>query len=219
MNFTELKTKITSLLDRSDYDTKVGGYINSAIHELEQDFDWRQMEAKATGNLTSIIDYIAIPARYKNTKSLIITDSSNSNKQIVLTKKDYLFMIAQYPYGSDKKDTPKTYATKTSESNFVVRPYPDKTYAYELITNNFSADLVVTTNESNYWMTDMWKVVYYGSLIQYELDSGKRIVLGTEEAPITPTIFYKELLSKLKNNQINERKSRAQIYESVDYVV
>ena len=216
MNFSGLITKITTLLDRSDYDTKAGEFINSAIHELEQTYDWRQMEAAPlTGNFTTSIDYITIPSRYKNTKCLFITVDTMEKP---LAKKKYFWLKSHYPYGSNSKGEPEYFAIKTGESRFIVRPYPQQTYAYELVYNAFSSDLVVETNESNFWMEELWEIVFYGALIQYELDSGKKLELGTEESPMSPQLLYNNLLSKLIKAQIDEEISDYPIYTGVDYV-
>ncbi len=216
MNFTQLKTKITALLDRSDYNARAGEFINSAIHILEQTYDWRQMEAApVTGNLTTSGDYIAIPDRYKNVKSLFITANTREKP---LAKKDYFWIKSRYPYGTDGRGEPEVFATKTGESKFIIRPYPQQTYAYELIYNAFSADLVTDTNESNFWMSDMWEIVYYGALINYELDSGKKLEIGTEDAPLSPRILYDSLLGKLMKTQIDEELSHYPLYSGADYV-
>lgn len=216
MNFTQLKTKITTLLDRSDYDTRAGEFINSAIHILEQTYDWRQMEAApVTGNLTTSIDYIDIPARYKNVKCLFITVDTREKP---LSKKSYFWIKSHYPSGSNSKGEPEMFATKTGESKFVIRPYPQQTYAYELVYNAFSSDLVTDTNESNFWMSDMWEIVYYGALINYELDSGKKLDLGTADAPLSPRILYDSLLGKLMKTQTDEELSHYPLYSGADYV-
>jgi hypothetical protein len=126
-------------------------------------------------------------------------------------------MISRYPDGSNNPATPKVFATKQASSRFVVRPYPDNTYAYEMVTRNFSLDLS-DASPSNFWMTDMWEIVFYGALIQYELDSGKKLTLGTDEVPMSPMMLYERLYSKLTKNQIDEKRSRAPLYRGADWV-
>lgn len=215
MNFTELKTKITTLLDRADYDVLAGQFINAAIQELEQSFDWRQMETEYTGSITTSVDYIPMPTRYESCAYLIIT---SNNRQKFLLKQDYAYMISKYPHGNSNPSEPKVFATKQSASRFIVRPYPEKTYTYELCTRSFSADLS-DTNPTNFWMVEMWLIVFYGALIQYELDSGKKLQLGTEEFPLSPGILYQSLYAKLTKKQIDERRSRAPLYRGTDWVV
>lgn len=216
MNFSGLITKITSLLDRSDYDTKAGEFINSAIHELEWSYNWRKMEAApVTGNLTTTVDYISIPSKYKRVKSLFVTVDTIEKP---LAKKSYFWLKSHYPHGTSSPGEPSIFAIKQGESKFYVRPYPQQTYSYELIYDVFSDDLVVNTNESNFWMTDMWEIVYYGALLQYELHSGKRLTLGTEDQPMSPATLYNGLLPKLLKAHADEEYCDHPIYESVDYV-
>lgn len=215
MDFTTLKTRITGLIDRSDYDTNAGIFINSAIHELEMSYNWRKMEASPlTGNLTTSVDYVAIPTRYKRAKSFLITVDT---KEKPLAKKGYFWLKSHYPYGANSKGEPEAYAIKQGESRFYVRPYPQQTYAYELICDVFSEDLS-DASPSNFWMTDMWEIVYYGALLQYELHSGKKLVLGTEDHPMSPTTLYNSLLPKLLKTHADEEYCDHPIYESVDYV-
>lgn len=205
MNFTDLKSRITSLLDRSDYDTKAGVYINSAIHQLEQRFNWLGMENRTTGTLTST-GYIDIPTKYKSTKYFIVPDSDI----VVLDKRSYGFIKANFT----STGVPCCFATLKSLSRLVVGPTPSSDYSYELIYNKYSDDLT-DASPSNFWMTDMWEVVYYGALIQYELDSGKKLQLGTEEMPMSPTLLFEQAYNTLRMAEINEDFSDKPIYESV----
>lgn len=215
MNFGELQTQVKNKIDYGDQATKVPTYINSAIHILEEEDDWPHMESVLTGNLTTSVDYIAIPTRYKNCKyHIFITDGA---RQKAVVKAAYGEMLLLYPDGSSAKSLPRRFARKESGSKFIVRPYPEKTYAYELLANVYSADLVAD-GDSNWWTANKWELVMYGALIQYELDSGVELKLGTEEAPLSPAILYAGLLTKVKNNNIRERNVQGVAYSSVAYV-
>lgn len=214
MNFGELQTQVSNKIDYGDQAAKIPTYINSAIHILEEEDDWPHMENKATGNLTTSVDFIAIPTRYKNTKSLFITDDT---KQKEVHIGEYSEIIQDYPSGSNSKSLPKRFAEKYSESNFIVRPYPDKTYAFEMLTNVFSADLSASA-DSNWWTANKWEIVMYGALIQYELDSGEQLKLGTEEMPLSPTILYQGLLSILKLNRKRRKYTKGIAYSKASYV-
>lgn len=205
MNFTDLKSRITSLLDRSDYDTKAGVYINSAIHELERRFNWLGMENRTAGSLTST-GYIDIPSKYKSVKYFIVPDS----EIVVLDKRSYGFIKANFT----STGVPCCFATLKALGRFIIGPTPSDDYSYELIYNKYSDDLT-DASPSNFWMTDMWEIVYYGALIQYELDSGKKLQLGTEEAPMSPTILFEQAYNTLRMAEINEDFSDKPIYESV----
>ena len=208
MNFTDLKSRITSLIDRSDYDTKAGVYINSAIHLLERRFDWLSMENRSTGTLTST-GYIAMPSKYKNSKYFIVPDSDI----VVLDKRSYGFIKSNY----STTGVPECFATLKSLSRIVIGPTPSQDYSYEFIYNKYSDDLT-DASPSNFWMTDMWEVVYYGALIEYELDSGKKLMLGTEDAPLSPAILFERAYNELRMAEIDEDFSDKPIYEVGNWV-
>lgn len=203
MNFTEIKTKITALLDRSDYDEKSGQFINSAMRKAEVAYDWTGMEYITTGTLST--DEITIPSRYKNVKWLKL---NNGTKDFFPMKKSYGFVIDNYPYGSTKKSAPKVFASKRGAGIFVLRPYPDTsvTYTYELTINRYSDELS-DSSPTNYWTDGDWQLLFYGALIEYELDSGKRLILGTEDQPISPGLLYSQLYTDLVRAEINEYKT------------
>ena len=213
MNFGELQTQVSNKVGYNDQSEKIPTYINSAIHQLEQEDDWPHMETRATGNLTSSQDYIAIPSKYKNVVTLKITDS---DQEIFLRKGSYETIINLYPFGITSKACLKRFAKKKSESNFIVRPYPDKTYAYELISNNYSTDLSASS-DTNYWTDENWEIVMYGALIQWELDSGSKLTLGTEEVPLSPALLYANLLRILRRNRTTEKYTNGVAYASSVY--
>ena len=215
MNFGELQTQVLNKIDYGDQITKVPTYINSAIHQLEEEDDWPHMESKLSGDLTTSVDYIAIPTRYKNCKYRLFVTDSDVQKPVV--KCEYDALIEAHPYGSTNKSLPKRFAEKPSESNFIVRPYPDKTYAYELLVNVFSADLSAS-GDTNYWTNNKWEIVMYGALVQFELDSGEQLKLGTEEMPLSPTILYMNLLNLLKRSRKLRKYAGGFAYSSAAYV-
>lgn len=173
MTFSSLKTKIADYLARSDLSSQIEDFINSAMHQVEKGYMnpstghfesliWRRaMEVKTTG--TSTNDYIAFPTRYKEVKSLFITDD---DKQVRLVKQDYGEMIEEYNLGTADKRRPIQFAPVYADSKFYLRPYPDKTYSYELISYNYSADLAVSTNENNWWTDNAWEILLYGALLE-----------------------------------------------------
>ena len=215
MNFSDLQTQVSNKIGYGDQSSKIPTYINSAIHQLEDEDDWSHMESKLSGNLTTSVDYIAIPTRYKNCKYRMFVTDSDVQKPVV--KCEYDALIEAHPYGSTKKGLPLRFAEKPSESNFIVRPYPDKTYAYELLVNVYSVDLVADA-DTNYWTANKWEIVMYGALIQFELDSGEQLKLGTEEMPLSPTILYENLLRLLKRNRKLRKYAGGFSYSSAAYV-
>ena len=200
MNFTELKTKVADYAVRPDLvSTIVPDMINMALHDLEQDpeINWKHMEAKATGNVTSSTDTIAIPTRYKEVKCLSITIDT---KREFLTKTSYSDLMITYPYDANVKTIPEKFALYTADSVFYLRPYPDTTYAYELTTYNYSADLSAS-NLTNWFTNNAWELLVYGALI--EMQPYLKAPQAIAQIPVWQGL-YERRLNKLKRISASE---------------
>lgn len=165
MNFTDLVTKIGDYAVRPDLaSTVIPDMINMALHDLEQDpeINWKHMEVKTTGNVTSTVDTITKPTRYKEVKYLSITVY---DQRAWLDKTSYSDLMTTYPYDATVKTIPEKFALYTASNVFYLRPYPDATYAYELTTYNYSADLS-STNLTNWFTDNAWELLLYGALIE-----------------------------------------------------
>ena len=211
MNFTDLATKIGDYAVRPDLvSTVIPNMINMALHDLEQDPDinWKHMESKATGNTSSSSDTITIPTRYKEVKYLSITVSDQRHW---LIKTSYSDLMTEYPYDATSKTIPEKFALATADSKFYLRPYPDATYAYELTTFNFSADLS-DSNLTNWFTTNAWELLLYGSLIEMQpyLKADEAIAL----MPIWQGMYARRL-EKWKRISANE--DWAGSHQSVKY--
>lgn len=209
MDLATLRTRISTALDNpSDVSTtEIEEAINNPVHEAEFDENWRHMETKLSGNLTSSIDYISIPTRYKMMKSLFITVD---DEQKLLRKMDYVDLIRSYRDGSNVKDTPAAYAIAKFNDYIYVRPYPDQTYAYELITYNYSADLS-DSNTSNWFLSNAWEVLFYGALVQL------RANINDDEQIAKWQSFYDRRIAKLKKVHTDEsfKGSPQQVNQSI----
>lgn len=197
MDWTTLKSDIADYLIRTDIDSLVPKLINQSLHKVERLYNWKHMEGKTTGTLSSSSDSISLPTRYKTVKSFFVTAD---NKQRLLEKVDYKEMITRYPYGSTSKDIPKCFSLLQGDSLFYLRPYPDGSYTYELITYNYSDDLS-DTNTSNWFMVNAWEVLLYGSLMQ-----GEPYLKNPDDMPIWEK-FYAETINELIGVSIDEDTS------------
>ena len=211
MNFTDLGTKIGNYSIRPDLVTTViSDVINMTLHDLEQDpeINWKHMESKATGTVDSSTDTITVPTRYKEVKYLSITVS---DKRHWLTKTSYSDLMTTYPYDSTSKSVPEKFALLTADSKFYLRPYPDASYNYELITYNFTADLS-STNLTNWFTNYAWELLLYGSLLELQP------YLKSEEAILQIPIWqglYSRRLEKWK--RISASEDWAGSHQSVQY--
>lgn len=172
MNYTQIKSKIADYADRQDIlTTVIPDIVNMVLHDLEQDpeINWKHMEVKQTGTITSSSDKITIPTRYKETKSLYLKGSNLGYRRILLDKTSYLDLMINFPDDEFCKTIPKKYAlsTNASDNAIIIRPYPDTNYDYEWITYNYSADLSADT-DTNWFTNYAWELLLYGSLMEMQ---------------------------------------------------
>lgn len=211
MNWTDLKTKVGDYAIRPDLVTTViPDMINMALHDLEQDpeINWKHMESKTTGTVTSSTDTITIPTRYKEVKYLSLTIDT---KRRWLDKTSYSDLMTKYPYDSDLKTIPEKFALDTASSIFRLRPYPDDTYNYELTTYNYSADLS-DSNLTNWFMANAWELLLYGALIEMQP------YLKSEEAIELMPVWTQMYLRRLgKHKTISSNEDWAGSHQRIEY--
>lgn len=170
MNYTQIKSKVADYADRQDMlTTVIPDIVNMVLHDLEQDpeINWKHMEVKQTGTVTSSGDKITIPTRYKESKSLFLKGSNLGNRRLLLDKTSYLDLMIKYPDDENAKTVPAEYALSTADSSIILRPYPDTSYDYEWITYNYSADLSGDT-DTNWFTNYAWELLIYGSMFEME---------------------------------------------------
>lgn len=215
MNFTDLKTKIGDYAVRPDLvSTVIPDMINMALHDLEQDpeINWKHMESRRTGIITSSDDTISIPTRYKEIKCLFITVYAYYEQEV--RKTDYVSLINEYPYSSNFKTIPEKCALDTAGNSILVRPYPDTDYDYTLTTYNYSADLS-DSNLTNWFTDNAWELLLYGALI--EMQPYLKASEALENLPIWQGLYTRRL-DKLKRISASEDDSFAEhriIYDGI----
>ena len=167
MNYSQIKAKVADYTDRQDMlTTVIPDIVNMVLHDLEQDpeINWKHLEVKQAGTVTSSSDKITIPTRYKESKCLFLKGSNLGNRRYLLDKTSYLDLMSAYPDDENAKSVPEKYALSTADSSIILRPYPDTNYDYEWITYNYSADLSGDT-DINWFTSNAWELLLYGSLI------------------------------------------------------
>lgn len=213
MNFGALKSKLSLwTAQRTDFASELGDFINTAMHEVEKKYRWKHMLAKTTGNFTTTVDYLAIPTRYKEMRFAFITAD---NSQIRLNKKSYETMIGLYNGGTTDIGQPTTIATAEWDNKFYVRKYPDKTYPYEIVTYNYSADLSADADTN--WLTDnAHELLLYGALIEAEKRGMSPIVYADGT---TPTHRFNTIINDLKVVATDEELLGSFQFTVTDWVI
>ena len=213
MNFGELKTNLGKWsANRSDLTSELGDFINSAIHNLEKKYRWKHMTSKTTGNFTTTVDSLTIPTRYKSMKYAFITAD---NEQVPLAKKSYQVMIGTYPGGTTDVGEPSIIAEAYWDSKFYVRKYPDKTYPYEIVTYNYSADLSADS-DTNWWTDNAHEILIYGALMEVE-KRGKEPIVYADGT--TPTQMFNSLLGDLIQTFTEEEILGSPQYSRADWII
>lgn len=205
MNYTQIKTKVADYIDRADMlTTVVPDMVNMVLHDLEQDpeINWKHMEVKQTGTVTSSSDKITIPTRYKETKCLFLKGSNLGNRRQLLEKTSYIDLMIDYPDDENSKAVPEKYALSpnSTDNAIILRPYPDTNYDYEWITYNYSADLSAES-DTNWFTNYAWELLLYGSLIEMQgyIMNPERLT----DLPVWQKLYMKRL-NKLKAASASE---------------
>lgn len=193
MTFGALQTKVADYLNKDNLTSIIPDFINSAMHRVEKDFNWKTMRKKATGSTTD--DYVAIPTRYKEMDCFFITESGVKNP---LTKTEYSHLITIFPHGNGFTGMPEAFATVEADSKFYMRPWPDAVKTYEIVYYAYTADMSLTT-DNNDWTNNAWEVLLYGSLLEASpyLIADDRLLVWKG--------FYDEAINKL---QLSERREK-----------
>ena len=169
--FGTLKTKVQTFLHHvniKDVATTpadfTGTLLNMGLHALERANNWKCMENKNTGTVDSSTDYISgTPlTRYKEIKSFFYRKRCLERME----KVGYAELLSYYPNGSSSKGIPKACAHSPADSKIWVRPYPDATYSYTLITYNYTADMS-TDSDTNWWTDNNgWEILMYAAVVE-----------------------------------------------------
>ena len=168
--FGTLKTKVQTFLHHANIKDVAnadfsGTLLNMGLHTLERSNDWKCMENINTGTVTSSIDYISgTPlTRYKRVKVLFFNVDGTLKE---MGKAGYAELFSYYPYGSSSKGVPRACAHSPADSKLWVRPYPDATYSYTLLTYNYTADMSADS-DTNWWTdNNAWELLMYAAVVE-----------------------------------------------------
>lgn len=217
MVISDLRTKVRAWTKRtSRTDAQLDDLINAAMHLIEDEYNFRRMKNQSTGTITSSTDYIALPTNYKCVHSLFLT--VYSQQKVLLEKYEYKKLITEFSFGDDWKTIPEAYSTDDANSRFLIRPYPDDDYDYELNYYKYSNDLS-DSNTSNFWLTTtLWDLLLWRTLLLAE-GYGKNLPNAENQDILTWKNLYDERLSKIINVEIDEVTKGSYKYRSPNVVV
>ena len=150
--YNELKTAIGDWGKRTDADSKVDTFIDLAESDIWDTLRIRDMETRATGNLSGRT--LALPTDFLESRKLRLTTSPS---------KELTFRVPEAMNIENDAGTPTDY-TITDQIEF--NKVPDSTYGYELSYFK-SLTALSASNTTNGVLTRFPMIYLYGSLKHY----------------------------------------------------
>lgn len=151
-NYTELKNAISDWGKRGDADSKIDNFIDLCESDLKRDLRIRNMETRATGNLSGRT--LALPSDYLELRKLRLT--TDPSRELTYRTPESMDIRSSSGIPTD--------FTITDLIEFNVTP--DSTYGYEL---NYYKSLTALdgTNTTNDILTRYPQVYLFGALKHY----------------------------------------------------
>jgi len=192
MTFLELKNNLRAYVNRDDITPLIGNWITLAQKNIERTRNWKCMQNRTS--LASSDDTIAMPTRYKSIEWLLVKDGDMYYPLVKNTPQE---IFLAYPDPNAMKGRPNRYASMYSTNEFMVRPYPDKEYTFDIFSYNYLAELATDT-DTNWWTLNAWDLLLYGALL-----IAARYI-GDEKQIQAWTPLYQTEISNLVSTEINE---------------
>jgi len=174
MTYAELKAEIALYLDRTDLTDRIVYWADLAKRDLERGqfildgkptaINWTCMKKRQTTSSSEA--YITMPSKIKEVRWMKILYDTRYYDLVQKSPDD---AITLYPFVAGTgipTSRPKIYAFFDEQSEILVRPTPDQSYTYDIGFYAYS-DLMTSTS-TNWWLTNAWELLLYGSLIQSE---------------------------------------------------
>lgn len=166
--YSELKSTISSWLDRTDLDTVIPDFIVLAEARHKRDFKIRRMETRVTTNTIEDSEFYTLPDNYVAMRNIQLnTNPKTSLEYLTPEQMDRI-------HAGSSKGKPKAFSI--IGNNIQIRPIPDSVYEIEILYfKHFTA--LSDSNTTNDLLTHHPDVYLYGSLVEAEpyLNNDKRI--------------------------------------------
>ena len=167
-NYSELKTAISSWLDRSDLDSVIPDFIALAEARHRRDFKLRRMETRVTANTIADSEYYTLPDNFIAMRNIQLnTDPKTALEYLTPEQMDSV-------NAGSSTGKPKAYSI--IGNNFQLRPIPDSVYEIEMLYFKYFTPLS-DSNTTNDMLTYHPDAYLYGALVEAEpyLQNDKRI--------------------------------------------
>jgi hypothetical protein len=174
MTYAALLAEIALYLDRTDLTSRIVLWADLAKRDLERGqfildgkvtaINWNCMKKRQT--TSSDEAYITMPSKIKEVRWMKILFET---RYYDLIQKSPENAITLYPFVSGTgipTARPKVYAFFDEQTEILVRPSPDQSYTYDIGFYAYSA--LMTDTDTNWWLSNAYELLLYGSLIQSE---------------------------------------------------
>lgn len=155
-SYANLKTEITTWLDRADLSTAADTFIDLAESRIYRELKIRQMETAL--NITISSGVAAIPTGYMELRYAYV----DTDPAVQLSMQTPEWVIEKYPTRSS--DGKPKYMARDG-TNFIFGPYPDSGYT---IKGSFFKKLAPLSgsNTSNWLTNDAPELILFGALVE-----------------------------------------------------
>ncbi len=171
MTYAALLAEIALYLDRTDLTDRIVYWADAAKLDLERGqfildgkhtaINWNCMKARQTTSSSEA--YLTMPTRIKEIRWVKILYDTKYYDLVQVSPSE---SISLYPYVSGTgipTEMPKVYSFFDEHSEILVRPSPDQSYTYDIGFYAYSA--LMTATATNWWLSNAWELLLYGSLI------------------------------------------------------
>ena len=218
MNYTELKTSISSICENPFSDTELSLFVKQAEQKIYNSVQVSNLRKNTIGTTTAGNKYLSSPGDFLSVFSLAVVDPATGEYEYLLNK-DVNFIRQSYPNPNDQ-GIPKYYAifgptttnsnppVLTNELSFILGPTPAAAYTVELHYFFYPVSIV---DAGTSWLGDNFDpVLLYGTLIEaYTFMKGETDMVGLYDGK------YKEAIALAK--RLGDGLERQDAYRSGQY--
>lgn len=153
-NYSELKTAVSTWLNRSDITSRIPEFITFAESGIGRDVRVRQMEKRATASIST--EYVDMPTDFILQRNIQLNTTNQCRLKFYTPEQMDMYNPSQ------TTGQPKVYSIIGTEFQF--KPIPDTTYTAEIAYfarfSSLSGD-----SDTNWLLTNQPEIYLYGALL------------------------------------------------------
>lgn len=213
MNYTELKTSISSICENPFSDTELSLFVKQTEQKIYNSVQVSNLRKNSVGTTTAGNKYLSSPGDFLSVYSLAVVDPTTGEYEYLLNK-DVNFIRQAYPNPNDQ-GIPKYYAifgptttndnppVLTNELSFILGPTPAAAYTVELHYFFYPVSIV---DAGTSWLGDNFdSALLNGSLVE-----AIRFLKGEPDMVAFYDKMFTDSMALLKN--LGDGKQRMDAY-------